>query len=237
MYLARSLCSLQLHYALAPCRPSVLLTTTMNFIFSLSINKYNILMIVWDIFLAVVPCLTAYYLALSVKIRKWNDFKIGEKVSFVLIFLFWLFMFPNTAYLFTMVRHLVNYCLYYDLNRVCSEGTTWMVILFFTYASIGIPTFYYALNKMSGVFKKLLNPMSAALLPIIVIPLTAIGVMFGLFERFNSWDILTNPLSLIVKGIGYFTDINLFFNFLIFTISLYLIYYGMDYFIWKIIKR
>jgi uncharacterized membrane protein len=112
-----------------------------------------------------------------------------------------------------------------------------MVVLFFTYAVLGVPTFYYALNQTTGIFKKLFNPMSAKVLPIIVIPLTSIGVMYGLFERFNSWDILTDPFSLIIKGIGYFTDINLLFNFLIFTISLYLIYYGSDYFIWKIIKK
>jgi uncharacterized membrane protein len=209
----------------------------MQFLFSLSINKYNILMIFWNIFLAIIPCVTVYYMAFAVKNRKWDGFKVSEKVSFILLFIFWLLMLPNTAYLFTMVRHLVNYCWHYNIYRVCSEGTTWMVMLFFTYAILGLPTFYYALNKMSGILKKLFNPMSATVLPIVVIPLTAIGVMFGLFERFNSWDILVKPQGIIRTAFSYFTDLNLFINFLIFTISLYLIYYGMDYFIWKIIKK
>jgi len=209
----------------------------MNFLLTLSINKYNILTIFWNVFLALIPCITVYYLALTVKRKKWHDFKVSEKISFVLIFLFWLFMFPNTAYLFTIVRHLVNYCQHYDKYRVCSEGNTWMVMFFFTYSAIGLPTFYYALKKMADVFKLLFNRMTATVFPIVVIPLTAIGVMFGLFERLNSWDILFNPLSLSRIAFGYFTDLNLFTNFLIFTISLYLIYYGSGYFIWKIVKK
>ena len=209
----------------------------MHFLFSLSINKYNILTIFWNIFLALIPCITVYYLAISVKRKKWNDFKRGEKLFFTLIFLFWLFMFPNTAYLFTIVRHLVDYCQHYDKFRVCSEGNTWMVMFFFTYSLIGVPTFYYALKKMTDIFKKLFNKISATILPIIVIPLTSIGVMFGLFERFNSWDILLNPLGILRTTLGYFTDLNLLINFLIFTISLYLIYYGFGYFIWKIVKK
>ena len=110
-----------------------------------------------------------------------------------------------------------------------------MVIFFFTYALIGVPAFYYALKKMSQVFKQVLNDLSATLLPIIVIPLTSIAVMFGLFERYNSWEVLTKPLEIIKTGFGYFTDLNLFFNFLIFTLSLYLIYYGLDYFVRKIL--
>jgi len=212
-------------------------TNKMNFIFSLSINKYNILTIFWNIFLAIIPCITVYYLALSVKRQKWHDFKGGDKVFFILIFLFWIFMFPNTAYLFTIVRHLVDYCQHYDKYRVCSEGSSWMVMFFFTYSLIGLPTFYYALKKMSEVFKKSFNEMSATVLPIIIIPLTAIGVMFGLFERFNSWDVLINPLSVLNTATRYFIDLNLLTNFLIFTISLYLIYYGCDYFIWKIMKK
>ena len=209
----------------------------MQIIFSLSINKYNILTIFWNVFLALIPCITVYYLALSVKRKKWHAFKAGEKISFVLIFLFWLFMFPNTAYLFFIVRHLVNYCQHYDKFRVCSEGNTWMVMFFFTYSVIGIPTFYYALNKMADVFRKLFNRTSATVLPIIVIPLTAIGVMFGLFERFNSWNILLNPLNILSVAFSYFTDLNLFINFLIFTICMYLIYYGSGYFIWKIVGK
>jgi uncharacterized membrane protein len=90
---------------------------------------------------------------------------------------------------------------------------------------------------MSDVFKKLFNELSGMILPVVVIPLTSIAVMFGLLERFNSWDMLTKPWSIAEVAFGYFLYSTHFFNFLVFTISLYLIYYGFDYFIWQILKK
>ena len=208
----------------------------MEFLFSLSINKYKVLAIFWNIFLAVIPVITVYYLALATKRKQWKQLKALDRSIFVFAFLFWLFMFPNTAYLFTIVRHLVNYCFDFDKYRVCAEGTMWMSMFFFTYALIGLPTFYYALKKMSQVCENVFSALFGTLLPVIVIPLTSIGVLFGLFERFNTWDLLTRPWSVVQTGFSYFTDLNLFFNFLVFTISFYLIYYGMDLFIWKVKK-
>ena len=208
----------------------------MEFLFSLSINKYKVLAIFWNIFLAMIPVVVVYFLSLSAKGKQWKNLKKLDRSIFVFVFLFWLFMFPNTAYLFTIVRHLVNYCHDFDKYRVCAEGTMWMPIFFYTYASIGIPTFYYSLKKMSQICGKLFTPLLSILLPIVVIPLTAIGVLFGLFERFNTWDLLTRPLLIVQAGFSYFMDVNLFFNFLVFTISFYLLYYGMDLFIQKLKK-
>lgn len=203
----------------------------MESIFSLFINKYQILMIFWNIILALIPCLTVYYLAKAVGRKKWGKLG-GGQWAFVILFLFWFLMLPNTAYLFTMVRHLVNYCFDFNRYRVCVEEA-WIVMFFFVYALIGVPTFYYALNKMKQIFKTLFNQRFATLLPIITIPLVAIGVMFGLFERYNSWDVLTKVNEIIRTVFGYFTDGNQLLNFLVFTLSFYLIYYGTDYLLWK----
>ena len=203
----------------------------MESIFSLFINKYQILMIFWNIILALIPCLTVYYLAKSVGKKKWGKLG-GGQWAFATLFLFWLLMLPNTAYLFTMVRHLVNYCFDFDRYRVCAEEA-WIVMFFFVYALIGVPTFYYALNKMSRIFRTLFNEFAATFLPIITIPLVAIGVMFGLFERYNSWDVLTRVNEIIRTVFGYFTDGNQLLNLLVFTLSFYLIYYGADYLLQK----
>ncbi len=189
-------------------------------------------MIFWNIILALVPCIIVYYVAKAVGRKKWEKFNGGGQWAFVILFLFWLLMLPNTAYLFTMVRQFVNYCFDFDRYRVCAEEA-WMVIFFFVYALIGLPTFYYALNKMANVFKILFNKLTATILPIITIPLVAIGVMFGLFERYNSWDVLTKVNEIIRTVFSYFTNNNQLLNFLAFTLSFYLIYYGTDYLLWK----
>lgn len=203
----------------------------MESIFSLFINKYQILMIFWNIILALVPCLIAHYLAKAVGRKKWRKLGNGQW-AFVILFLFWLLLLPNTAYLFTMVRHLVNYCFDFNRYRVCADET-WVVMFFFVYALIGVPTFYYALNKMKQIFKTLFNQRSATFLPIITIPLVAIGVMFGLFERYNSWDVLTKANEIIMTVFGYFMNSNQLLNLLVFTLSFYLIYYGTDYLLQK----
>jgi uncharacterized membrane protein len=153
-----------------------------------------------------------------------------DRVAFILLFLFWLFWFPNTAYQFMLTRHLANYCVIWDKNRVCDHGS-WLVTFFFTYALTGLPAFYYALNRMerllAGVFSVRLSKWFAFLM----IPLTTLGVMLGLFERSNSWDVLTQPLSLVQTALGYLQTADILAFFVIFTASLYVIYYGFGAFI------
>jgi uncharacterized membrane protein len=194
----------------------------------LNIHDYNLIMIPWNILLALVPCWVVYYAAKSVGKKKWKDLK-GHQLAFMLIFLVWLFMLPNTAYLFMIPRHLVNYCQNFDEYRACLDGGSWVVMFFFTYALIGLPTFYYGLRKMEQLFKSMCGKIYATLLPIIVIPLTSIAVMFGLYGRYNSWDTVFHPCELFRTFISYFTDLVLLVDFLIITICLYLIYYVSRY--------
>ncbi|MBU0705803.1 DUF1361 domain-containing protein [Patescibacteria group bacterium] len=191
----------------------------------MEINDYPLILVFWNIFLAFLPCWAVYFLATHSKLRK-------NRVIFALIFLFWLAMLPNTAYLFLMVRHLVDYCADYDVYRVCRNGS-WVVLFFFTYGLIGLPTFYYALSKMTDIVAQKWGKQAKKLFPLTVIPLTSVGLMFGLYERFNSWDILKKPLSLLGAVTDYFNIPFLTTDFLVFTFTLYLIYYVTDFF-WKL---
>ena len=139
-------------------------------------------------------------------------------------FLFWLFFVPNTAYLFSANRHLINYCANPGMSNVC-EYNFWIVPLFFIYSLIGIPTFIYSLRKMSLILGKLFHPIFKKILPIIMAPVIVIGILLGLFERFNSWDVLYDPLSIIKIAIEYFTKPNMVLHFIIYTLVLYFIYY------------
>ena len=187
----------------------------------MEINSYSLLFVLWNIFLALLPCWAVYFLSEhAVGTRHGASLRHG--FLFTLIFLFWIFMLPNTAYLFLMVRHLVDYCVDYDIYRVCQTGS-WMVMFFFTNALIGLPTFYYALSQMTKLLRR-------NWFPILIIPLTSIGLMLGLYERFNSWDILRRPITLIETTASYFQTPFLFNDFLVFTIALYLIYYITNFF-------
>jgi len=205
-------------------------------LFSLAIHKYKILSVFWNIFLALTPCFVVYFAAIPIGRKKWGALKNIDRMSFIILFLFWLLFFPNTAYLFTLPRHLVNLCADYGRTRICFEEM-WVVLFFFTYAVVGIPTFYYALNRMSRILGKIFFQKLSVIFPIVMIPLTALGVLLGLFERFNTWQIISQPWEIMKASTFYFTFPILLLNFLVFTASLYLIYYGLDIFIWKIIKK
>ena len=200
----------------------------MEFIFGINIHGYPLLGIFWNIFLAIVPCLIVHHLAKSVGQRKWKDLK-SHTIAFVLIFLFWFFMFPNTAYLFMIPRHLVDYCDNYDKYRVCLDGGSWIVMIFAAYTLIGLPTFYYSLKKMGDIFKTLFNKTVSTAFPIIMIPLTSIAILFGLYSRFNSWDALFRPVNLVNALALYFTDTRMVVDFLVFTVCLYFIFYLTKY--------
>lgn len=202
----------------------------MNLIFGLNIHGYSILGMFWNLLLILIPCFTVYGMAIAVRKRKWKALGGAERVVFAALFLYWLFWFPNTAYQFMIPRHLADYCAHFDKNRVCDTGS-WLVTFFFVYALAGLPAFYYALDRMEGLLASVFSRRLSKGFSLSVIPLTTLGVMLGLFERANSWEVLTNPLGLVNITVGYFqnTDMLLFFG--VFTASLYLIYYGFQAFI------
>lgn len=199
----------------------------MNLLFDIKINSYPIIFVFWNIFLALLPCFIAWLTYKIFKNKRWSKTKWYQKLLFPLLFISWFFFFPNTAYLFTVVRHLIDHCINYDpILRVCRRET-WMIMFFFVYALIGVPTFIYALKKMSSVLGTLFHKTIAIVFPAIMIPLTAMGVLLGLIERFNTWNIVHDPLIIVRTGLGYFIDPDMIWNFIAYTVLLYFIYYSM----------
>jgi len=192
----------------------------MQSIFLIQIHNYAVVSIFWNIFLALIPCAIIYFIIHITKVKRFNT-------TFILLFLIWLFMLPNTAYLFFMTRHIVNYCTELNSYRVCESGS-WIPLFFFAYALIGVPTFYYSLNKMTKIVTKLYCHVCKILFPLFIIPLVSIGLMLGLYERANSWNIINHPFDLIKTVESYFTNFVLLKDFLIFTIILYFIYFGAN---------
>lgn len=182
----------------------------------MQINDYGLFFVFWNIFLALIPCGVVYFLTHHKKLS-------SHFLSFWPLFFIWFFFYPNTAYLFFMVRHLVDYCPDYDTFRVCSEGS-WVVFFFFTYALTGLPTFYYALNQMTRLLSQKWGRGWGAIFPVIMIPLTSVGLLFGLYERFNSWDIIKRPQQIFQTIFDYIRTPFLREDFIVFTLLLCFIY-------------
>lgn len=197
----------------------------MNFVFGLSIQGYDVIGIFWNVLLILIPCFVVYGLQKAIRNRQWGSLSFSEKSIFVILFFYWLFWFPNTVYQFMLPRHLVHYCDYYDEHYVCSDRA-WLVAFFFIYALLGAPAFYYALSRMAELWNRLFSASVSRLMVWLTLPITTLGLMLGLFDRANSWEVITRPLALIQVVFGYLADPDTLFFFFFFTLCLFFVYYG-----------
>ncbi|QQR83827.1 DUF1361 domain-containing protein [Candidatus Peregrinibacteria bacterium] len=193
-----------------------------------AINGYPVLMIVWNLFLALVPVWIALHLAKRLNKVTWKSANVRQRVYFVVGFLAWFFFFPNTAYLFTIVRHLVDYCLVYNEYRVCPLYS-WQPVFFFTYAALGLPTFWVAMNRMTHFLMTFFKASALRFFPIIVMPIMSLGVLMGLIQRFNTWDLTHRPFYIIQKSLIYITDVRYLINWMLITLLFWVIYLVMDF--------
>lgn len=203
----------------------------MDSLLNLHINNYWVPAMAWNIFLAIIPCFIVYLMGKKYQLKKWTMWGIKYQILFILLFIIWLAFLPNTAYLMTDVRHLVDYCEEPGYLRVCREKA-YIVPIFFTYALIGVPTFYYALSKMTAILRKLFNKTVGRIFPIVMIPIISLGVMLGLVARFNSWDLVYAPFRIFHTAFVHLSDPNMLINIASYMGMLFLIYYFI-----RLIKR
>ncbi len=134
----------------------------------------------WNLFLAFIPWALTSIMVLFPKTQK----------PYVLILLFpiWLLFFPNTIYILTDIIHLrfTNYrIIWYDLFMVLS------------FASTGLLLGLISLFDVKKILSKYFNPKLINLVMIAIMFLSSFGVYLGRFLRWNSWDIVNNPFSMI----------------------------------------
>ncbi len=200
---------------------------------SAAVNDYQLLTVFWNIFLALLPMV--FYMLLKSYWLKTGFGKLNQKAAAAAIFVFWLIFFPNSAYIITDARHLLNYCPIDSLNKVCAENA-WMIMVFFTYSSFGWVCFYYSLKAMSELANKIFGRLKPYFFVSLIMPIVSLGVLVGLLNRFNSWDAFIFPLLFLRTLSGYFLNFYYFIDWVIFTIFLYLLYFAGDVIFRKIKK-
>ncbi|MBC8081962.1 MAG: DUF1361 domain-containing protein [Hymenobacter sp.] len=135
--------------------------------------------LLWNLFLALIPFGLSTMLGLSA----------GRLQARVLlpVGLVWLLFFPNAPYILTDLFHLerrtgVPY--WYDLALILS--CAWN----------GLMLAYASLIDMQALVARRLGWWAGWGFATVALLLSSFGIYLGRYLRFNSWDILTNPLTL-----------------------------------------
>jgi uncharacterized membrane protein len=198
------------------------------------VNGYPFVIVVWNVFLAMAPF--GFFLLFSSYWRKTKFKKIGQKIWAAVIFLFWFVFLPNSAYLVVGSRHLLNFCPADSSNSICVPAA-WEIMFFFIYSILGWVLFDIFLIQMRELLAKIFTARISRNLIYVFIPVVSWGVLFGLTERFNSWDLFIHPLLISQNLLRYLTNWEYFRNWLVFAIGYYILYFFGDYLFGKKIKQ
>lgn len=149
------------------------------------------LFLVWNLFLAFLPFVMiqgAYFL----KTRGAKPFVVLAVGGMSLLFL------PNSPYIITDLFHLKHWH---------HSAPLWFdTLLIFSYASTGIILFYATILIMEKLLRAYFKSNTANFFLIGILFLTAFGIYLGRYMRFNSWDIISNPMSLATEILSYIAD-------------------------------
>lgn len=139
--------------------------------------------LVWNLFLAFVPFAISTYLVV-VHCEQPNPSKWVMGSSFFV----WLLFFPNAPYILTDLFHLkarTGVPLWFDL------------VLLLSFAWNGLILGLLSLMDMQTIVQQQFNRITAWFFAFFVLGLGSFGIYLGRYLRWNSWDILTNPMGLL----------------------------------------
>ena len=133
----------------------------------------------WNLFLAWVPFI------ISATFKKLID---AERWKQVTVFLIWLILFPNALYIVTDLIHL-------DMETAIPK---WFdAVLIFTSSIAGLLMAFVSLLRVEYYLTLKFRNNTVHVIMVAILFLSSFGVYLGRFLRWNSWDIISNPLNLL----------------------------------------
>jgi uncharacterized membrane protein len=160
---------------------SVFCVLLMGFSFMRSSN-ISYFFLGWNLFLAWVPLIFAKLWSHRLQLKPLQHWK-----SFVM-FGVWLLFFPNSPYLITDLVHLDT-----RFNASLWSDT----LLLFSCAFTGLIVGLYSLHLVHKILSSYYNYFKTWGIIIASFMLTGFGIYLGRVQRWNSWDLFTNPFHLL----------------------------------------
>ena len=160
----------------------LILSILLNIFRILFFGKLSFIYIFWNIFLALIPFFISYFLL--------NLSNKNKLTNIILIIggIFWLFFIPNAPYLVTDLIH---------IGEIRTVPILYDTILLFSTAVLGLILGLYSIYHIEQILKKKYSFKIATKIIYVLIFLISFGIYLGRFLRFNSWDIIINPIVFI----------------------------------------
>ena len=171
-------------------RLSVTIVLALSCLLSVSLSAFRIyysgygtyVFLNWNLFLAILPYVISTFFLLYYR-------KINSLVLLFMILSSWLLIFPNAPYIVTDFFHLepragVPY--WFDLGLILS------------FAWNGLMLGFISLYDVQTALARRFSVIKGWAFAIFSLVLGSFGIYLGRYERFNSWDVLTNPISLFI---------------------------------------
>lgn len=136
--------------------------------------------LIWNLFLAWIP----YWISLTLSGIKDGRFR---RLRTGLTLILWLLFFPNAPYILTDLLHF----------RAVSGLPLWYdLMLLVSFAFTGLMLGWLSLAEVQDFLKTRYSRNFARMLTFCALVLCSYGIYLGRYQRWNSWDIVTNPVAL-----------------------------------------
>lgn len=137
--------------------------------------------LLWNLMLAWIPTAAALWFIPTGRSRR--------PIVSILLLLVWFLFLPNTFYILSDFIH---------LRATGDINVLYDVVMLFSYASIGFGLGLISLGVMHSWFRRTFSKVVSATFIYSTIFLCSFAIYLGRYLRWNSWDIVTNPLGLLV---------------------------------------
>ncbi|MBW4643588.1 MAG: DUF1361 domain-containing protein [Goleter apudmare HA4340-LM2] len=155
----------------------------------LQVLRINMNWMTWNLFLAFIPLALSVWLFRSRSGRSW--------VWWLGFLVFYAFL-PNAPYLLTDVIHLID-----DIRTIQSVWIITLVLIpvYLLVIVAGFEAYVISLINLGHYLHRIGKSQWILRVELITHALCAIGVYWGRFLRFNSWDFITQPDALLTRGV------------------------------------
>lgn len=156
----------------------------------IDVLQINMRWMTWNLFLAFIPLVLSVWLFRRIKKSRSWVWWLGFAVFYAFL--------PNAPYLLTDVIHLID-----DIRTIQS---VWMITLvlipvYLLVILAGFEAYVISVINMGHYLHRIGKSQWILGMELITHALSAVGIYWGRFLRFNSWDFVTQPDALITQGI------------------------------------